>query len=137
MTLVVDASMSVAWLIPDEHTVPTQQVLDRVVADGAYVPGVWTLEVGNALLLSERRGRMSAENRMRAIRHLVALPIVTDAETAAHAWHATWRVAEQFRLTLYDASYLELALRRVLPLATLDRDLRHAARALEIELLGA
>ena len=71
------------------------------------------------------------------LRERQLLPITVDADTSTYAWSATLRLSERFSLTLYDAAYLELAQRRSLPLATLDRDLRTAAPALNIELLGA
>ena len=136
MELVLDASVTIAWLMPDEQTAPSQEVLDRVTSSGAYVPGIWRLEVGNTLLLAEMRGRILQDHRKRAIEQLLALPILVDMETDAHAWRATYTLAQQFGLTLYDASYLELARRRGLPLATLDRDLRRGAQTIGTSLLG-
>jgi predicted nucleic acid-binding protein len=111
-------------------------VQERVLEDGAYAPDIWKLEVGNTLLLAERHGRIAPEHRARALQQLSTLPIAVDLETAGQAWSGTWQLAQRFRLTLYDAAYLELAQRRALPLATLDRDLRRGAETLGIELLG-
>jgi len=83
-----------------------------------------------------RRGRHVVEFRDGALADLALLPIQIDPETDRHAWSATLRLAGRHRLTLYDAAYLELALRRALPLATLDRQLRAAARDENVELLG-
>ena len=83
-----------------------------------------------------RRGRLDAGFRDRALGHLARLPIVVDGETDLHAWTGTLRLADRFRLTPYDAAYLELAQRRQFPLATLDRALRAAAEALQVGLLG-
>jgi predicted nucleic acid-binding protein len=136
-SLVLDGSITIAWFMPDERTAGTQRVLDQVTQEGAAVPALWCLEVGNTLLLAARRRRISPDDCATAITTLEELPIETDSETASQAWDATFQLAGQFRLTLYDACYLELAQRRNLPLATLDRDLRAAGDALGIEVLGA
>jgi predicted nucleic acid-binding protein len=101
------------------------------------VPVHWPLEVANALLMAVRRARIDAGFRDAALRDLAALPIVLDPETSSRAWHDTLRLADAHRLTAYDAAYLELAHRRALPLATLDAELRAAARAFGVTLLGA
>ena len=135
--LVLDSSVTIAWFMPDEHSPAPQQVLERVAEDGAIIPTLWRLEVGNALLFAVRRNRISADLRRAALTQLAALPIAVDPDTHSHAWSETTALADRFRLTLYDACYLELALRQRLPLASLDGDLRAAARALDIPLLGA
>jgi predicted nucleic acid-binding protein len=86
--------------------------------------------------MGARRGQHPAEFRDGALADLALLPIQIDPETDRQAWGATARLAERHRLTLYDAAYLELALRRGLPLATLDKDLRAAASAEKVQLLG-
>ena len=135
--LVVDCSATMAWFMPDEGNPETEAVRVRVTDEGAVVPALWPIEVGNTFLLAVRYGRMSAEQRTNALRGLTALPIEIDKETLTHAWESTSALAERFRLTLYDACYLELAQRRNLPLATLDGDLRAAGEALGLEILGA
>jgi len=137
ITLVLDSSVAIAWFMPDEHSSAPQQVLERVADDGAIVPMLWALEVGNALLFAVRRNRISTDLRLAVLTQLAALPLSVDPDTLSHAWSETTALADRFRLTLYDACYLELALRRHLPLASLDGDLRAAARALDIPLLGA
>ena len=122
--LVLDSSVALAWLLPDERSAAT---LDRVISDRAIVPGLWPLEVGNALLVAQRRKRITSEQRFAALRVLSDLPISVDAETASRAWTDTVALADRHRLTLYDAAYLELAVRRSLPLATFDANLRRAA----------
>ncbi len=128
--LVVDSSIALSWCLPDEHGPATDQIQQTVAELGALVPGHWPLEVANALLMAVRRRRIDAGFRAAALRDLAALPIALDAETSAHAWHDTLRLAEAHNLTVYDAAYLELARRAKLPLATLDRELIAAARAL-------
>jgi predicted nucleic acid-binding protein len=137
LSLVIDASLTLAWYFEDESTPVTDALLDRVAGAGALVPGLWRLEVANAFQTAIRRQRIDAVYRDASLAELGLMPITVDADTSTYAWSATLRLSERFSLTLYDAAYLELAQRRSLPLATLDRDLRTAAPALNIELLGA
>jgi predicted nucleic acid-binding protein len=136
MSLVLDYSVTLAWIYSDETTPAVQQVLDLLTENGAWVPGLWKLEVANILEIGVRRGH-SADFRDRTLADLAQLPIRVDPETDRQAWSAIARLAARRRLTLYDAAYLELALRRSLPLATLDHDLRAAAKAEKVKLLGA
>lgn len=136
MTLVIDASLTMAWYFEDESTPATDELLDRVADAGAIVPTLWRLEVANAFQMAMRRQRIDAIYRDASLAELALMPITIDADTNDYAWSATLRLAERFSLTMYDAAYLELALRHHLPLATLDRELRSAAPALDIELLG-
>ena len=136
MSLVLDSSITLAWVYSDETTAPVNQVFDLLSESGAWVPGLWKLEVANVLEMSLRRKRHNAAFRDATLADLAQLPIQVDAETDRHAWGATLHLAERHQLTLYDAAYLELALRRNLPLATLDEDLRRAARAEKVRLLG-
>lgn len=136
MSLVLDSSVTLAWVYGDETTAAVKHVFDLVSASGAWVPGLWRLEVANILEMSVRRGRHDADFRDSTLADLALLPIHVDPETDGQAWGATTRLAERHRLTLYDAAYLELALRRALPLATLDQDLRAAAEAEKVEALG-
>jgi len=135
--LVLDSSVTLAWYVEDERSDRTQELLDVVATQGAFVPLHWQLEVGNALLLAMRQRRISPKIRSDALAQLIGLQITVDDLTLEQAWTASLPLADTYRLTLYDACYLELAQRRALPLATLDRDLRDAGRALGLELLGA
>ena len=137
MSLVLDSSVTLSWFFEDERTSATASVLERVVEQGAVVPAIWRLEVANALQSALRRGRVDAAFRDATLRDLGQLDIVSDPDTDSHAWAETLQLADRFRLTLYDAAYMELAQRRHLPLATLDRELRMAAKALGTVLLGA
>lgn len=107
----------------------SQLILELVAAKGAAVPSNWPLETAQTMLSAERRGRMEADGRVRALAILARLPIAVDTETPGLAWGEIVAVAERHRLTVYDAAYLELALRRNLPLATFDRSLEVAARS--------
>ena len=136
MSLILDASMALSWYFADEQTDAADTILDRVAEQGAVVPSLWRLEVANALQVSVRRKRFDMAFRNRALLQLSQLNIAVDPDTDTNAWSATLKLSDQFQLTLYDAAYLELAQRRALPLASLDRPLRKAAGTLGIELLG-
>lgn len=137
MRLVLDSSAALAWIYGDETTRAIRQVFDMIVEDGALVPELWRLEVANSLTVAVRRQRIGVEFRDAALGDLALLDIAIDPGTGIQAWSATLRLADRFRLTLYDAVYLELAERTSLPLASLDDDLRVAARTLGVPLLGA
>jgi predicted nucleic acid-binding protein len=136
MSLVLDSSITIAWAYNDETTPQVLDVFDRLIANGAWVPSLWRIEVANVLEKKVRGRRNDAVFRDSALTNLSLLPISIDPETDRQAWGATLRLAERHRLTLYDAVYLELALRRALPLATLDLELRAAAKAEGVRLLG-
>ncbi len=136
MSLVLDSSVALAWVYSDETTEAIRRLFDQLSESGAWVPGLWRLEVANILEVGVRRGLHDAAFRDSTLADLAILPIQTDIETDRHAWGATSRLAERHRLTVYDAAYLELALRRELPLATLDHELRVAAKAENLQLLG-
>lgn len=136
MSLVLDSSVALAWIYTDELTPAIRRLSQSISETGAWAPSIWRLEVANSLFFSIRRGRIDTAFRDRAIVDLIRLGISIDAATDEHAWTATLTLSDRFKLTMYDACYLELAQRRNLPLATLDRDLRKAAKALDISLLG-
>lgn len=136
MTVVIDSSLTLTWFFEDERTDATLALLDRVQQSGAVVPTLWRLEVANALQMGIRRGRIDAAYRDASLLDLSALDITVDADGNDFAWSTTLRLADRFRLTLYDAAYLELAQRLSLPLATLDKELRAAVGTLSIPLLG-
>jgi predicted nucleic acid-binding protein len=136
MGIVLDSSVALAWVYSDETTAAVREVFDQLRESGAWVPGLWRLEVANILEMGVRRGRHDADFRDSTLADFALLPIQVDPETDRHAWGATAKLAARHRLTLYDACYLELALRRGLPLATLDQDLRRAACAEKMSLLG-
>ena len=135
MSFVLDNSVALAWCFEDEQTPPIMALLDRVVATGAMAPLLWPLEALNGLLVAERRRRLEPAKRAELAGLLRALPITLDDETADNSWEDTLRLAERFTLSVYDATYLELAQRRRLPLASMDRALRNATAALGVEVL--
>jgi predicted nucleic acid-binding protein len=122
---VLDCSVTISWFMPDESS--DLDFLNQVAEKGAIVPSLWSLEIGNVLLIAERKKRITLEQRQKALHILTELPIIVDTMTANHAWLETIELAERYDLTLYDASYLELSLRRSLPLATFDKSLKKAA----------
>ena len=124
---VLDCSIAVAWLFEDEAKPQTDALLDRLKEDGAHVSGLWRLEIGNVLASAERRNRITAAQVSACLGLLERLPIVTDAETESRALREILALARSENLTTYDASYLELALRRGMELATLDKPLIRAA----------
>lgn len=136
MSLVLDSSATLAWVYQDETTPAIDSVFDTVAQQGAFVPTLWRLEVANILEMGVRRNRNDANFRDATLSDLDLLPIIADVETDAQAWRTTLQLAIRHRLTLYDAAYLELAKRRGLPLATLDYELRSAAQAESVPLLG-
>jgi predicted nucleic acid-binding protein len=136
MNLVLDASITLAWCYEDETTEAVQRSFDIVRTNGAWVPVLWLWEVANVLQMNVRRGRHNAKFRDCALADLALFPIKEDAEAGRQAWSGSLILAERHSLTVYDAAYLEVALRRGLPLATLDRDLGRAASAEKIQVLG-
>jgi predicted nucleic acid-binding protein len=136
LTLVLDSSVTVAWFFRDEQTEAVREVLGTVSQSGPVVPSLWRIEVANALQIATRRGRIDATYRDASIADLTILDILVDAESDRQVWGPTLNLADRFRLTLYDAVYLELAQRLALPLASLDRRLRDAGSALGLSLLG-
>jgi predicted nucleic acid-binding protein len=129
LSLVIDASVALAWVFGDERHDDAWRVVERLHEGPAWVPAHFHLEVGNGLLSGLRRGRLTADQARTAVVALGALPIEVDLDTASRAFSESWPLAAQHRLTTYDAAYLELAIRRELPLATLDERLVSAARA--------
>jgi len=136
VSFVLDSSVTLARVYSDETTEAIHKIFSRLVANGAWVPGLWRLEVANILEIGVRRRRHTAEFRDATLTDLALLPIKIDPETDQHAWGATLHLAGRHKLTLYDAAYLELAKRRSLPLATLDRELREAGHAEGVTLIG-
>ena len=132
-TLVLDCSLAMAWVFPDEATEATDRLLDALTDGRAFVPALWPAEVANVLLVATRRRRIAATDWPRIRRNLDALPIRIDPVSASRVWDEVLEVAHAHRLSVYDAMYLELAIRMRLPLATLDRALAAAGRAAGLE----
>jgi len=134
---VIDASVALAWCFGDERTEATARLLERLQTDAATVPNLWHLEVANGLALAERRGRITPAESAELIALLEMIEIVVDGETPARAFTRVLDLAREERLTAYDASYLELAMRLGLLLASKDADLCDAAERLGVSVLRA
>ncbi|MXW19134.1 MAG: type II toxin-antitoxin system VapC family toxin [Gemmatimonadetes bacterium] len=129
MSFVLDCSVAMSWVFPDEATDATDQLRESLVDGRAFVPALWPIEVANVLLVATRRQRIDRTEWPRIARNLEALPLVIDPVSTSRIWGEVLDVARTHRLSAYDAMYLELAIRMQLPLATLDRALATAARA--------
>jgi predicted nucleic acid-binding protein len=136
LSFVLDNSVALTWCFEKEKTPMTQILLEQATISGAVAPELWPLEAVNGLLQAQRRGRIHVAQRAELAHFLKGLPITIDCSTHERVWTDALSLAERHRLTIYDAAYLELALRLELPLATLDDDLRKAAKAEKIEVLG-
>ena len=132
MTLVVDASIVVAWAF-DEANVTASATRERMRREPAVAPALWWFEVRNALVQGERRGIFTELGTARFLRDIARLAITLDR---APSEPGVLTLARNHRLTVYDAAYLELALREALPMATLDTALAGAARAEGVSLVG-
>jgi len=134
---VLDASVAVAWCFEDEATKFTESVLDLLSAGAeALVPAIWPVEVANALLNAERRKRILLAQVTALLQRIAGLPIAVLPIDPARAFEHILPVARQQSLSGNDAAYLELALRQGLPLATLDDQLRRAAKSTGVVLLS-
>jgi len=126
---VIDPSVALAWLLPDETTEQAKVVQGKIEAGAqAWIPAHWWLEVGNGLLMAERRGRITSHKVDHALTLLNTLPLEEDEDTAEQVAVRTFALARKHGLTIYDAAYLELAQRRGAVLATFDDALLKAAR---------
>ena len=134
-TFVLDCSIAAAWLFEDEASPETDNLLERLREDGALVPTLWHLEVGNVLIQAEKRGRLTAAQISVRLELLANLPIVTDTETSPRAFREILTLARSQALTTYDAAYLELAIRCGVPLATQDKSCVRAAKAANLKTL--
>jgi predicted nucleic acid-binding protein len=129
---VLDASVTLAWYFQDEADPYADDVARQLPATQAIVPSIWPLEVANAVLTGERRKRGTAATAAQWIGYLTSLPITVDDPTVGRVFGDILALARTHDLSAYDASYLELATRSGLPLATLDDPLRAAAAAIGV-----
>jgi len=126
--LVLDCSVALSWYFEDEQSPFVMQIMDRVIEDGAVVPAIWRYEIANGFQSAIRRRRIDALYRDESLKSLISLDIEIEAESLDQVWTRVAILAGQYRLSVYDAAYLELAQRRALPLATLEEALVQAAR---------
>lgn len=126
---VVDCSVTLPWYFEDETSLLSDKVMNLLARAAIWVPAVWRLEFVNALLVAERRGRMDAQKRIQILEQAERLPLRVDTDRVTLC--RINEIAASHGLTSYDAAYLELALRRGVPLATLDEELLSAARKIK------
>ena len=131
--IVIDNSVFLSWCLGDEDDPTATHAMQRVAEEGGVVPRIWWYELRNALLMNERRGRISSQQVADTLADSMALAIVIDDE---HDGSLLLDLARGHRLTIYDAAYLEVAVRRSLPLATLDQHLTNAAETIGVIKVG-
>lgn len=134
---VLDNSVAMRWLLASEKVADqtyAEAVLKTLTDVDARVPNLWHLEAANVLLAAEKNGNIDAGTAEAFIAHLDSLPLQVDSLTAQQAFNRTLALARAYKLSTYDAAYLELALREGLPLATLDKDLIKAAKKANVQL---
>lgn len=134
MSFVIDSSVLMSFIMPDEKDDRTLDLVNRLSFEGAFAPVLLKYEVMNALLVAERRRRIEPTYRLRALAQFQRMPIQFELMTEPDAWQSLADLAARHRLTGYDASYLALALDRGLPLATFDKEIIAAARSLSVPL---
>lgn len=133
---VLDCSLAASWCVDDEIGDATEEILDGLGrGDSAIAPALWVWEINNALLEAERRGRLEAATRHEQLALLKTLPIEIEETAHRYAWADAVHLAKAHRLSVYDAAYLEMALRLGLALGTLDKDLRRAGEKSRVECL--
>jgi predicted nucleic acid-binding protein len=133
--LVLDASTTVSWCFEDEASAESEALLDLLKTTAiAVVPTIWRVEVANALLMAERRKRIVAETTLAFLDVLLRLNVIADSEDDETVWRRIVALAREQGLTAYDASYLELAIRMNVPIATKDARLIKAAEACGVSL---
>jgi len=140
MRFVLDNSVAMRWLLRDgsaERLAYAESVLAELAQpeSAALVPGIWALEAANVIVKAQTRQLVTEARSAAFARLLQDMAITTDPHTAAHALGDTLQLARRFKLSSYDAAYLELAMREGLPLATLDGDLRSAMMQTGVELV--
>lgn len=132
---VLDNSIVMTWCFEDETSEYADLILDRLEGETAIVPGIWPLEVGNVLLAAEKRQRLAEADSVRFLNLLNSLPIRVEQESPERMTKEILALARELKISTYDASYLDLAMREGLPLATLDTALRKAAEHCKVRLV--
>lgn len=131
---VLDCSVAIPWIFKDKKNAYAESVLDAIATIEALVPQLWYLETANVLAIGERSGRITPQEVQDGKVFLQSLTVGMDSYVHEAAWDTILTLARQYRLTAYDAAYLELAQRAELPLATLDKPLGKAAGACGVEI---
>ena len=133
-SFVLDCSLAMAWCFEDETSDYSEQVLGSLIDSRAVVPALWSVEMANALLVAERRKRLSHIKSMAFREYLSGFIIDVDDYLFKKPIEIILDLAKETGLTAYDATYLELAIRKNLPVATLDKELKQASRKIGIEI---
>jgi predicted nucleic acid-binding protein len=134
LKLVVDASAALPWFFADEKSDESDRILAEIYRDGAIVPVLWPIEVANALTMGLRRKRLSEADWLKSLSTLAGLPMTIEPLEHPRILSDLPPLAQKYNITLYDALYLELAMRLELPLASFDADLLKAARGENVRL---
>ena len=129
---VLDCSVALSWCLPDEVDDYADKALDLLTHQQAMVPGVWHLEIMNVLLVAQRKGRINAKDTALILQTLARLPVQTDKREMSMTNKDLLALAHRHQLSSYDASYLYLAQREQVPLATLDKKLQQVAHDLDL-----
>jgi predicted nucleic acid-binding protein len=124
--------VALAWCFADDQEPYAIATLRLLGTCTAIVPSVWPLEVANSLVNAERRGRLQPARTAELIAEIAKLGIEVDSHTSSQVWKTTLILARRYGLSVYDASYLELAIRESLPLATLDKALAKVVRRVKL-----
>jgi predicted nucleic acid-binding protein len=125
---VVDNSVVMSWCFEDEGDGYAEAVLESLYTGEAFVPAIWPLEVGNVLLVAKRKKRLSEASVVRFLELMGGLPITIEQEAPERMLKEIVSLAREHGLSTYDASYLDLAMRLGLPIATRDEPLARAAK---------
>jgi predicted nucleic acid-binding protein len=133
MPFVLDASIAAAWVLQDEDEPAARTSLKRIAGDEAVVPALFWFEIRNILVVNERRGRLTEAATREFLRSLTSLPVLIDSDPDEDR---VLQLARVHRLSVYDAAYLELAQRKAVPLASLDKALVKAAKSEKVRVLG-
>lgn len=137
MECVLDPSLALAWTLPDERSPRADKFLSRLTPGTIlWVPALWWYEISNALTMAQRRHRLAEADSVRAVELYRMLPIQTDLDLDPDAVRRFQSLAQKYSLSAYDAAYLELAQRRGVELATLDRRLIAASRKAGVPVLS-
>jgi predicted nucleic acid-binding protein len=132
---IIDNSIVMAWCFEDESTPFTDAIQDRLVDNTAFVPAIWPLEMANVLLVAERKKRIRKADSDRFIALVSALPIIVETTISVQIFHDILPLARKYKLSSYDAAYLELAIHKKLPIASLDQAIVKTAKQAKVPVI--
>jgi predicted nucleic acid-binding protein len=135
MNFVIDNSIVMFWCFEDESSENADRILEILASSTAFTPSIWPLEVGNVLFVAERKNRITHADSTRFLALLAALPIVVEQESPNRMLKEILSLAREYDLSSYDASYLDLAMRKGVPIATTDKNLIKAADRVNVSIL--